>query len=130
MSAGQSIGTRRPAYVTSMGRVLLAGLSPPELDAYLAQAKLDRLTALTTTDPSRLREIVATVRAQGYALVDQELEEGLRSIAVPVLGRGGQTLAAITVCAHANRVSNETMIGRVLPLLRQAVALIHQSIPQ
>jgi IclR family pca regulon transcriptional regulator len=130
LSAGQSVGTRRPAYVTSMGRVLLAGLTDSELSEYLVAARFERLTGSTVTDPAALREIVASVRAQGYALVDQELEEGLRSIAVPILGRGQQTLAAITVCGHANRVGNEEMVQRILPILRRAVVDIHQSMPR
>lgn len=130
MSAGQSVGTRRPAYATSMGRVLLAGLSADELEAFFAQVKLERLTDRTVTDPAELRAIIDGVRQQEFSLVDQELEEGLRSIAVPVKARNGQTLAAITVCGHSSRLSSEDMMQRILPELREATGAIGASLAQ
>src|ERR1700735_5084925 len=84
MTVAISVGTRFPAYATSMGRVLLAALSPDELERYLAEAKLEPLTDRTVTDADRLREILAAVAEQGYAIVDQELEEGLRAVAAPI----------------------------------------------
>lgn len=130
MSAGQSVGTRRPAYATSMGRVLLAGLEPAELEAFFAQVHLERLTGRTVTSLGELRGIIETVRKQEYSLVDQEMEEGLRSIAVPVKARNGQTLAAMTVCGHSSRVSSEEMLQRILPALREAAVGIRASLPQ
>jgi len=117
MTVAISVGTRFPAYATSMGRVLLAGLSEPDLDRYLAEADLDPLTDRTVTDPGRLREIVRQAAGQGYAIVDQELEEGLRAIAAPIHGAGGAVIAAINVSAHASRVSMAAMRSELLPQL-------------
>ncbi len=88
MRVSINVGTRFPAYATSMGRVLLAALEPDELDAYLARAEIRPLTARTIATPDELRAELARVRTQGWALVDQELEEGLRSIAVPIRNGG------------------------------------------
>jgi len=115
MTVAISVGTRFPAYCTSMGRVLLAGLSQDDLDRYLAEADLEPITARTVTDPDRLREIVRDVARQGYAIVDQELEEGLRAIAAPIHGAGGAVTAAINVSAHASRVSMAAMRSELLP---------------
>src|SRR5271169_5242819 len=83
MTVSISVGTRFPAYATSMGRVLLAGMSQDDLARYLAEADLAPITARTVADPDRLREIIRDVAKQGYAIVDQELEEGLRAVAAP-----------------------------------------------
>jgi IclR family pca regulon transcriptional regulator len=117
MTVAISVGTRFPAYATSMGRVLLAAMSPDELDRYLAEAEFEPFTARTVTDPVRLREIVAEVGKQGYAIVDQELEEGLRAIAAPIHGAGDTVTAAINVSAHASRVSMAAMRSGLLPAL-------------
>ncbi|MET0188829.1 MAG: IclR family transcriptional regulator C-terminal domain-containing protein, partial [Pseudonocardia sediminis] len=87
MTVTITIGTRFPAYATSMGRVLLAALPAPELDAYLAQLRPEALTDRTLADPAALRAVLDGVRADGVCVVDQELEAGLRSIAVPVHDR-------------------------------------------
>ena len=84
MRVSINVGTRFPAYATSMGRVMLAGLEPEELDALLERAELRRLSSHTITDEKRLRAELARVRRQGWAIVDQELEEGLRSVAAPI----------------------------------------------
>jgi IclR family transcriptional regulator, pca regulon regulatory protein len=118
MTVAISVGTRFPAYATSMGRVLLAGMSQPDLERYLAGAEFDPLTDRTVTDPGRLREIVAEVAEQGYAIVDQELEEGLRAVAAPIHGAGGTVIAAINLSAHASRVSMTAMRTELLPQLR------------
>jgi IclR family transcriptional regulator, pca regulon regulatory protein len=121
MTVAISVGTRFPAYATSMGRVLLAGMDAEDLDRYLAEADLEPITARTVTDPGRLREIVAEVGRQGYAIVDQELEEGLRAVAAPIHGTGGSVTAAINLSAHASRVSLAAMRSDLLPaLLRTA----------
>lgn len=120
ISVGLGVGSRLPAYCTSMGRVLLAALEPEALEAYLAQTPLRPLTPHTLTDPARLRQELERVRQQGYALVDQELELGLRSVAVPVRNARGRVLAAMNVGVQAGRVSREELMERVLPVLRQA----------
>ncbi|RDI94674.1 IclR family transcriptional regulator [Meiothermus sp. QL-1] len=122
VSVGLGVGSRLPAYCTSMGRVLLAALEPAALEAYLARTPLRPLTPHTLTDPARLKQELARVRAQGFALVDQELELGLRSIAVPVQNARGQVLAAMNIGVQAARVSPEELLGRMLPVLRQAAA--------
>lgn len=103
MTMAIAVGTRFPAYATSMGRVLLAGLADPELDAYLSEVQLRRLTDSTVVEPAALRAEVLRVRRQGWALVDQELEDGLRSIAAPIRDRSGDVLAAVNLSTHASR---------------------------
>jgi IclR family pca regulon transcriptional regulator len=119
-----NIGTRFPAYCTSMGRVLLAGLSPSELDAYLARADLRRFTPRTVTTPAVLRAELDRVRAQGWAMVDQELEEGLRSIAAPIRDRSGAVVAAANISTHASRTTPEAARGELLPPLLATTAHI------
>jgi len=119
MSIGLSVGSRLPAYCTSMGRVLLAALRDVELAAYLDRVELKALTPKTVTDKSSMLEIIQSVRAQDYALTDEELELGLRSIAVPVRNRQNRTVAAINVGVHAARVSTAEMIERLLPTLQE-----------
>ncbi|HEX8012633.1 MAG TPA: IclR family transcriptional regulator C-terminal domain-containing protein [Casimicrobiaceae bacterium] len=120
MSIDLGIGSRLPAYCTSMGRMLLAGLSEPELQAYLSRVKLTRLTSRTVATPEELVAVLKAVRRNGYALVDQELEIGLRSIAVPVADREGRALAALNVGTQSSRVSVAEMESRFLPPLRAA----------
>ncbi|MBO3746245.1 helix-turn-helix domain-containing protein [Streptosporangiaceae bacterium NEAU-GS5] len=110
-----AIGTRFPAHATSMGRVLLAWNSG--LDDYLARAELAQLTSRTVTAPDALRVELDKVRAQGWALVDQELEEGLRSIAAPIRDRTGQVVAAVNLSSHASRTTLEAARRNLLPPL-------------
>jgi IclR family transcriptional regulator, pca regulon regulatory protein len=117
MTVAISVGTRFPAYATSMGRVLLAGMSQADLDRYLSEAEFDPLTDRTITDPARLSAAVREVAEQGYAIVDQELEEGLRAVAVPIRGAGGGVIAAINLSAHASRVTMAAMRAELLPQL-------------
>jgi IclR family transcriptional regulator, pca regulon regulatory protein len=124
MTVAISVGTRFPAFATSMGRVLLAALSEADLDRYLAEATFEQLTANTVTDPVRLKEILGEVREQGYAIVDQELEEGLRAIAAPIRGSGDGVTAAINVSAHASRVSVEAMRTELLPAILETARQI------
>ncbi|WP_277552107.1 IclR family transcriptional regulator domain-containing protein [Kocuria oceani] len=97
MTVAIAVGTRFPAHATSMGRVLLAGLDVQQLAEYLRTARLERLTEHTLTDPAALEADLRRVRAQGWALVDQELEIGLRSLAAPVTDRAGRVVAAVNV---------------------------------
>jgi IclR family pca regulon transcriptional regulator len=119
-----SVGTRFPAYATSMGRVLLAGLPEAELESYLDTVKLDPLTPRTISSTAALRGELAKVRAQGYALVNQELEDGLRAIAAPIRDRTGRVIAAVNVSAHASRTSLEVMRRDLLPPLLKTAARI------
>ena len=111
MTVSITLGTRFPAYCTSMGRVLLAALPADELDAYLARVRLEPLTPRTVTDAKQLGKVVEETRASGYALVDQELEGGLRSVAVPIVDARGDTMAAVNVSAHSSRVTLEELSG-------------------
>ena len=124
MTVAISVGTRFPAYATSMGRVLLAQLADDELERYLAEATFERLTSRTVTNPARLRTIVREAARQGYAIVDQELEEGLRAVAAPIRGAADVGTAAINVSAHASRVSMGAMRGQILPALLETARQI------
>lgn len=124
MTVTIAVGTRFPAYATSMGRVLLAALAPADLDAYLGRVKLEALTKRTVTDSSRLRKVLEEVAAQGYAVVDQELEEGLRSVAVPIAESPERVTAAINVSVHASRTTLEDLRRSVLPQLQATAARI------
>ncbi|MET0315734.1 MAG: IclR family transcriptional regulator [Rhodococcus fascians] len=124
MTVAITIGTRFPAFATSMGRVLLAGLPEDKLDAYLRRVELSPLTGRTITDVSSLRAELDSVRAQGYCLVDQELEEGLRSIAAPVRDNAGNVVAAANVSTQAARHSADAVREHLLPALLRATAAI------
>ncbi len=124
MTAAISVGTRFPAFAASMGRVLLAALSPEELDKYLAEATFEAFTERTVTDPDQLREIVLEVGRQGYSIVDQELEDGLRAIAAPIRDSSGAVTAAINISAHASRHTPEAMLTQLLPEMLNTARLI------
>ncbi|GAB2927725.1 IclR family transcriptional regulator C-terminal domain-containing protein [Rhodococcus aerolatus] len=119
MTVAITIGTRFPAHATSMGRVLLAALPDDELAARLERLPRSPRTARTTTDPRALRRTLSRVRAEGYALVDQELEDGLRSVAVPVHDAAGAVVAAANVSTHAARTPTAALRRDVLPVLRR-----------
>ena len=128
MSVTISVGTRFPAYATSMGRVLLAGLPDDEVDATLARADLRKLTARTITSVDDLRDEIERVRRQGYAIVDEELEAGLRSIAAPVRDAAGAVSAAVNLSAQASRTTVADMKRRLLPRLRETAAAIERDL--
>jgi IclR family transcriptional regulator, pca regulon regulatory protein len=123
-----AVGTRLPAHATSMGRVLLAGLGSADLADYLRRAPLTRHTDRTITDPVELRAAVEQARRQGYALVDQELEEGLRSAAAPIRNADGEVLAALNVSAHASRTSMAQLEGELVPALLEAARHIEHDL--
>jgi IclR family pca regulon transcriptional regulator len=123
MTISLGVGTRLPAHCTGMGRALLAGLPDAELDAFLATATLEAHTERTITDRDALRRAIETVREQGWALVDQELELGLRSIAAPLTAHG-RTIAALNVAVAAPRVALDELRGSILPELRGAAERI------
>jgi IclR family pca regulon transcriptional regulator len=124
MTITLGVGSRLPAHATSMGRVLLADLPPDELDRFLDETPLERYTERTITAEERLRAELATVREQGWALVDGELETGLRSIAAPIRGADGRTIAALNTSASSSRVSLEEFRSRFLPALVETAAAI------
>jgi IclR family pca regulon transcriptional regulator len=120
MAINLSIGSRLPAWCTSMGRVLLADLPPEDLDATLAASEISPRTRHTVTDPAQLKSLIDTVREQGWALVDQELEEGLVSLSAPIRERSGRVIAAMNISGQVNRTSVQHMIRHFLPPLRAA----------
>jgi IclR family pca regulon transcriptional regulator len=129
MSITLSPGSRLPAYCASRGRVLLAARPEPEALAVLEASPRQALTPFTKVTTEALIAELRRVRAQGYAIIDQELEMGLRSIAVPIRDRAGRTLAAINIGTQAARVSLEDMVATYLPALRQASARFVELLP-
>ncbi|MBB5157943.1 IclR family transcriptional regulator [Saccharopolyspora phatthalungensis] len=124
MTVSINIGTRFPAYATSMGRVILADLDPAALDGYLSEVDLAPLGPHTITSPAELKTELARIREQGWALVDQELEAGLRSIAAPIRDRANRVVAAVNVSSHASRTSPEDARRNLLPPLLETAARI------
>ncbi|WP_342362116.1 IclR family transcriptional regulator domain-containing protein [Terrarubrum flagellatum] len=120
MTTNLAVGTRLPAHATSMGQAILAQLNHNELDHYFSRAKLDAFTPHTLTTKQEIRQRLDRVRTLGYALVSEELELGLRSIAVAVPGRSRHARLAINISTHANRTSEETLRERYLPELLRA----------
>lgn len=117
MSVALNTGSRLPAYCTSLGRVMLAHMSDEALNAYLGKVKLKAFTPRTVVSVKRLKEILAEARRNGYVIVEEELEVGLRSIAVPVRGASGNVLAALNIGAQATRVTKKQMEEEFLPVL-------------
>ncbi|MFY1692105.1 IclR family transcriptional regulator [Plantactinospora sp. WMMB782] len=128
MTVAISVGTRFPAYATSMGRVLLAAQPARWLDDYLGTAELRPLTRRTVTDPARLRTILTRIGNQGFAIVDQELEEGLRSLAAPIRDADGAVIAALNVSARASRGSSEAIRKELLPPLLTTAKRIEEDL--
>ena len=128
MSITLAVGTRLPAFVTSMGRVLLAGLPDDELEKRLERIEVVPLTSHTVKDKDALRVILATVRRQGYAATDQELEEGLRSLAVPLRNSSGTVIAALNLSVHASRASIASLRRDFLPLALRTAAAIEEDL--
>jgi IclR family pca regulon transcriptional regulator len=120
MSIGLGVGSRLPAYCTSLGRAILAHLPDDAIEAYLQRVSLEARTPKTVTDKSEFRAVLEATRSQGYALVNEELEFGLRSIAVPVIQKNGQVTIALNLSAQAGRISAEDMKERFLPSLSAA----------
>jgi IclR family pca regulon transcriptional regulator len=128
MTISATVGSRMPAHATAMGRVLLAGLSDEDLDHYLATARLRPFLPRTTIDPDGLRQRILSARADGYALVDQELEDGLIAIAVPIHDRVRRVVGAINLSALVTRRSTESMRDELLPALQRTSALIERDL--
>ncbi len=130
MTINLAVGSRLPAWVTSMGRVLLAGRPESEQDRVLAASDIRAYTPDTVTDPCVLKRMLADIRADGYACVAQELEPGLQSVAVPLMDRGGRVISAMNVSSHTSRYSREAMLDACLPSLREAARQINQALRQ
>jgi len=129
MSVNLSVGSRLPAYCTSLGRVLLAFSSEERQNAYFRRAKFEKLTEKTVVDPAKLRKILNSVRLQGYSIVDQEIEIGVRAIAVPVFDRAKRTVAALNVGTQASRVPVSKLVSEFLPVLKEASLRVTSLLP-
>lgn len=119
-----NVGSRLPAYCTSIGQVLLAELPPPALHAYLARVRLSRFTDQTLSSVPALGSLLAEVRENGYALAVQQMEIGVMSVAVPVRNVTGRAVAGINVIAQTGPVSPADLVARCLPHLKAAAAAL------
>ena len=128
MTVSLGIGSRLPAYATSMGRVLLGGLNGAQLKCALAASEIKAYTKFTVTDVKKLTATIEADRQRGWSYVNQELEEGLRSVAVPLKDRSGKIIAAMNICGQANRNSEKIMTGEFLPKLLQAAEKINAAL--
>jgi IclR family transcriptional regulator, pca regulon regulatory protein len=124
MAISLSTGSRLPAYATSLGKVMLAWQPPADLDAYLERVELKPLTPTTITNPDRLREELARVRENGFAVVDGERQVGVRSAAAPIRARNGTVVAAINVSANGLRVPHDELVKNYVPKLMQTANAI------
>jgi IclR family pca regulon transcriptional regulator len=128
MSVSIAIGTRLPAFHSALGRIQLGYLSEDEIWRRLKSIRLQPYTPHTIVDPAALVARVQADRAQGFSIVDEELETGLRAIAVPVLSRGGACIAAINISAHASRSTRNAMREEFLPPLQRVATAISETI--
>ncbi len=128
MSINLVVGSRLPAHATSMGKVLLAHLSPAMLEEYFAAAPLQPLTSRTICDEETLRKALQQVRERGWAFADQESEDGVRTVAVPLYDVSMQVQAAMNVSGHASRVSMKELRTRYLPILTEAATRISRAL--
>lgn len=122
------VGSRTPAYCTSVGRVLLAGLTQAAAERVIAASRPEARTPRTVTAKAKLLVAVEEARRQGWAMVDEELELGLRSLSVPLRGRGGVTVGALNVCGPTSRVSVEELRTSFLPEMLDAASRIQAAI--
>lgn len=128
MSIRIGVGTRMPAHFTSMGRVLLADKSAEELKKYFDDIELEKLTEFTLSKKSAVIEEIGKVRKQGWATVDQELEFGLRSIAVPIYSLEGRVVAAINISTTTQSYTIEEMKKKILPIIKKTAEGISQDL--
>jgi IclR family transcriptional regulator, pca regulon regulatory protein len=113
------VGSHFPAYATSMGRVLLSGLTADRLAEYFAKAKLEKLTDKTVTDRAELEKLIAGARRDGYSAVEEELALGVVALAVPVLDAAGRVVASLNSSSHARHASGASLVAQRLPTLQR-----------
>jgi IclR family pca regulon transcriptional regulator len=128
MTINLSIGSRLPAYCTSMGRVMLAALDDTALDETLNSSPLYQHTPRTITDLEELKQVIAQVRRQGWAIVDQELEGGLISLSAPIRNRSGRVIAAMNISGNAQRTSAKQMVKVFLEPLQRAAQSVSEMV--
>lgn len=117
MTISLEVGSRLPAYATSMGQVLLAHLPTEELNHYFKTTDLQAWTKKTVIDETKLKERFAQIKKDGWAFIEQQLEEGLSSLAAPIRNYEGRVIAAINISSQANRIDNNIIEEELLPLL-------------
>ncbi len=127
---GGAMGLRVPAFCTSMGRILLAGLEPDEVQTVLRGFPPVKFTSFTTTEPKEVLARIEEAGRNGFSINDQELDIGLRALSVPIRDHRGRIIAALQAGGEASRLSNSLMVGRFLPLLQEAAEEISQLIEQ
>jgi IclR family pca regulon transcriptional regulator len=125
MTINLPIGSRLPAYCTSQGRILLGGLSKTALDRTLKESDIKKHTKCTVTSIPKLKRIIRRDYERGWSLLNQELEEGICSISVPIMERSGRIIAAMNVAGSLSRTTPRKMVSMVLPRLKQAAQEIH-----
>ena len=128
MMISLDVGSRLPAYATSMGQVLLANLSPDELTKYFNDTVLTSFTKQTVIDQAQLQKKLIQVKKDGWAFVEQQLEEGLSSLAAPIRNTEGKVIAAINISSHADRINSEMLKDNLLPLLLKTAEDISKEI--
>jgi IclR family pca regulon transcriptional regulator len=128
MTIKLSIGSRLPAWCTSMGRVLLGGLDDRALETVLSRSEVTAFTSRTVTEKKKLKQIIRQDRLKGWSLVNQELEEGLVSVSVPLIDRSGHIIAAMNVSGHATRTTPAEVTRKFLPVLKEAARRINQAL--
>lgn len=124
LSISISVGTRLPAAYTSMGRAILANISNEQLKNYIDHIELIPYTPYSITDRNELLQTLQQAKEEQYVIVDQELDTGLRSLALPVYKSNNELIGAINISTNASRISHETLIERFLPILRDCAAQI------
>jgi IclR family pca regulon transcriptional regulator len=129
ISISLSVGSHLPAHITSMGRVLLAHLPPDELDEIVGRIQFNRYTAKAITSPARLHRILKDVAERGHSIVEEELETGLSSIAVPILNRNGMVHAAVNFGGPSARLRGPVLRRKYLPILEEAAKNISGALP-
>lgn len=129
MAINVPMGTRLPAHATAMGRILIANKSESEIDRYVAIATLRPLTPHTVVDRKQLSKAIESARADDYSIVDQELEIGLLTLAVPIRDMQGNVLAAMAVSVHSSRATAKLLQQKHLPILLRAAKKISAALP-
>lgn len=122
--AAAIVGARYPAYATSLGRVLLAGLPDDQLDQYLADLRPEPLTSRTVTDTAVLRDLILAVREVGYATTVDQLDYGITALAVPIRSLNGRTVAALNTSGYTGMVTPESLVAERLPALQACASRI------
>ncbi|TWX67161.1 helix-turn-helix domain-containing protein [Colwellia demingiae] len=126
MSVSLNVGTRLPAFATSLGRVLLADMTDKALNDFLTTCRVKQYTAFTLTNKAELKTEISRVNQQGYSLVEQELELGLTSISVPVRNQAGKVLGALSISTHISQTMKQQILTTILPALKVCAGAIEQ----